>query len=348
MALTTEWLAAWGRFHFERPAWLWALPLLLTLAVWLARRQAAAGHWSTLVDAPLRDALRLPEPALPRASPWPWLAGAWTLAVLALAGPTWQREPATAHATPEGWVLVLDLSPSMAATDVAPSRISRARYAIEDLLRAAQGAHIGLVVYGAEPYTVTPLTDDVATVRGLTGPLAPGLMPTAGDHLGPALSMAHQLLDRAATRGGHVVVLTDGCSDLPAASTAAQALRQRGTPVDMLAIGATATARAPTPSVAAPTPPPPLASDGSESANDLPPPTPALDLAPLRSLAQAGGGRVYGLDALPALIGQLHSQADRMAAPLLGVDAVRWREAGGWLLLPLLLLAAGLARRGWW
>ncbi|MDL2337021.1 MAG: VWA domain-containing protein, partial [Pseudomonadota bacterium] len=160
MDLIADLHAAIGRFHFLRPVWLLALPLLLALAAWLARRSASAGAWSSLIDAPLLEALRLPEPQIHRTSPWPWLALAWTLAALALAGPTWQREPAAAYSAPDGWVLVLDLSPSMAAQDVAPNRATRARYAIDDLLHAARGTRIGLVVFGAEPYTVTPLTDD--------------------------------------------------------------------------------------------------------------------------------------------------------------------------------------------
>jgi Ca-activated chloride channel family protein len=239
--------------------------------------------------------------------------------VLALAGPTWQREPAAANATPDGWVVVLDLSPSMLAPDAAPNRVSRARYAIEDVLGAAQGARIGLVVFSAEPYTVTPLTDDVATVRGLTGPLSPDLMPSTGDKLGPALAMAQQLLERSTTRGGHVVVLTDGYADPEQASTAAQSLRERSTTVDVLAIG------------------------GAGSATIEP-----VDLAQLQQLARAGGGRVFGLNEMPALLTQLQMKVTNSAIALSDVEAERWRDAGVWLLPPLLLLVSFLTRRGWW
>ena len=347
MALIDQVQAALARFHFERPGWLLAVPLLLALAAWLARRSASGSSWSALVDAPLREALRLPEPTMAtRASPWPWLALAWTLAVLALAGPTWQREPAAANSTPDGWVLVLDLSPSMLAADAAPNRVTRARYAIEDVLRATQGARVGLVVFSAEAYTVAPLTDDVATVRGLTGPLAPGLMPSAGDKLGPALVMAQQLLERSSTRGGHVVVLTDGYADPLDAAAAAQSLRERSSTVDVLAIGGTATA-----AMAGATtrviPAKPAERDGTAQAEEPAPITP-VDRALLQQLARAGGGQVFGLDEMPALLTQLQTQVTRNATPLAGVEAVRWRDAGVWLLPPLLLLAALLARRGWW
>ena len=351
MALMAEWQAALARFHFERPGWLLAVPLLLALAAWLARRSASGSGWSALVDAPLLAALRLPEPGMvTRASPWPWLALAWTLAVLALAGPTWQREPAAANSTPDGWVLVLDLSPSMLAPDAAPNRVTRARYAIEDVLRAAQGARIGLVVFSAEAYTVAPLTDDVATVRGLTGPLAPGLMPSSGDKLGPALVMAQQLLERSSTRGGHVVVLSDGYADRLDAATAAQALRKRSTTVDVLAIGGagiTGAAGSSSPVSAAPSTSQSADGDGTAQAEVLAPVEP-VDRALLQQLASAGGGQVFGLDEMPALLRQLQTQVTRSATPLADVEAERWRDAGVWLLPPLLLLAALLARRGWW
>lgn len=335
MALMADWQAAWALFHFERPGWLIAVPLLLALAIWLARRSAAGQGWSALVDAPLLEALRLPEPtAASRASPWPWLALAWTLAVLALAGPTWQREPAAASTTPDGWVMVLDLSPSMLAPDAAPNRVSRARYAIEDVLRSAQGARIGLVVFSAEPYTVTPLTDDVATLRGLTGPLSPGLMPSSGDRLGPALVMARELLERSTTRGGHVVVLTDGYTDGDAADAAARALRDRSTPVDVLAIG-----RAGAPAAQAPSP---------ETAGTEPAAITPVNRSLLQQLARAGGGRVFELSEMPALLSQLQTKATRSATAPSDVQAQRWRDAGVWLLPPLLLLVSLMARRGWW
>lgn len=343
MVLIADWQAAWALFHFERPWWLVAVPLLLALAAWLARRSASVQAWSALVDAPLLEALRLPEPAAAsRASPWPLLALAWTLAVLALAGPTWQREPAAASTTPDGWVLVLDLSPSMLAPDAAPNRVSRARYAIEDVLRAAQGARIGLVVFSAEPYTVTPLTDDVATVRSLSGPLSPGLMPSSGDRLGPALVMARDLLERSTTRGGHVVVLTDGYTDPDEANAAAQSLRERSTPVEVLAIGGTSgSASAPD----APPSPPDTTADTQTDRNAAIEP---VNRALLQQLARAGGGRVFELGEMAALLSQLQTKVPRSATALSDVQAQRWRDAGVWLLPPLLLLVSLMARRGWW
>lgn len=336
MALIAEWQAAIDSFHFLRPMWLLAVPLLLALALWLARRSASVGAWSSVIEAPLLAALRLPEPPVRRATPWPWLALAWMLAALALAGPTWQREPATAYSAPDSWVLVLDLSPSMAAPDVAPNRATRARYAIEDVLRAAQGARIGLVVFGEAPYTVTPLTDDMATVRGLTGPLAPDLMPIAGDKLAPALTMAQQLLERTASTGGHVIVLSDGFTDPIPAAAAAEALHARKTTLDVVGVGTPDGALVPQQKGG-------FLQDTQGGLDRA-----RLDRDRLQQLARAGGGNAYGLDQMPALIAGLQSHVTGAAKPVGDAPADRWRDAGGWLLPLLLLLVAPLARRGWW
>ncbi|MBI3432546.1 MAG: VWA domain-containing protein [Hydrogenophilales bacterium] len=315
MALTQD-------VHFLRPAWLLALPLLWGLSFWLARRRGRDGDWASFIDPDLLPALRLDGGGQPGRSPWPWLALAWTLAALALAGPSWQRAPSPAYRGNAAWVLVLDLSPSMSATDLPPNRVTRARYALDDLLNAARDARVGLVVFGDEPYTVTPLTDDVATVRALLPPLAPDILPTAGDNLAPALGQAGTLLEHGGGRSGQVVVLTDGFADPAAAFDAAGKLRARGVAVSVVGVG--------TPARGAANPQP-------------------LDVDRLRQLAASGGGRYVDLAGLPALIGDLQTQAGHagMAKVKQDIRVAHWLDGGIWLLPFLLLLAAVLARRGW-
>jgi len=120
-------MALMQSFHFLRPAWLLALPVFWGLAVWLARWRGRGGDWARFIDPDLLPGLRLDGGGKPGRSPWPWLALAWTLAALALAGPSWQRAPAAAYRGNAAWVLVLDLSPSMADSDLPPNRVTRAR-----------------------------------------------------------------------------------------------------------------------------------------------------------------------------------------------------------------------------
>ena len=325
------------QFHFLRPLWLLALPVLWATVLWLARRRARDGGWAGLVDPDLLPGLRLDGGEKPGGSPWPWLALAWTLAVLALAGPSWQRQPAPAFRASDAWVMVLDLSPSMNAADVDPNRITRARYALDDLLSAAQDARVGLVVFGAESFTVTPMTDDVATIRSLLPPLNPGIMPTPGDNLAPALVRAGKLLRQSGVRHGRVVVLSDGFDDPAAAFAAAQKLRSHGVDVDVVGIG--------TPSGA-----PVDRSGGGFARNAQGKPVVArLETGRLQQLAASGGGQYTGLTNLPGLIAGLQTGADRVSAakPKQLVRVARWQDGGVWLLPLLLLIAAVLARRGW-
>ncbi|MBU6260860.1 MAG: VWA domain-containing protein [Burkholderiales bacterium] len=333
--------AALHAFHFLRPAWLAALPLLWLAVAWAARRREREGDWGGLIDAELLDGLRLggsEGAARTRyGRPWPWLAAAWTLAALALAGPSWQRDQAPGFRSGANWVLVLDLSPSMAVTDLAPDRVTRARYAIEDLLAQAHDAHVGLVVFSDEAYTVTPLTDDVQTVRALLDPLAPGILPTAGDHLAAGLAQARQLLERAGgLRGARIVVLSDGFDDPAAALQAAAALQQAGARVDLVGIGTAAGAPLPDPN------------GGFVTGAQGRPVLARLDPDPMQRVAAAGGGRYFELGALPTLIDSLtRTPVPGGTSEHDAGEVARWRDGGAWLLLPLLLLAALLARRSW-
>jgi Ca-activated chloride channel family protein len=326
------------QLHFLRPYWLLALPVAWGWVVWLARRRNRDGNWAKLIDPELLPGLRLAAGTGTHArSPWPWLALAWTLALLALSGPAWQRDATTAWRAPAAWVLLFDLSPSMTATDLAPNRVTRARYAIDDLLSAAHDARVGLVAFGDEAFTVTPLTDDVATVRAMLPALSPDIMPTPGDNLAPALDQALKLLKQTGQKNGQVVLLSDGFADPAAAFAAAQRLHSEGATLNVVGIGSAAGAPLTKPSGG-------LALDAKGQPRLV-----RLDTDRLRQLASSGGGRYVDLADLPSLIADLQAKSGRAsgAKGVTGVEVEHWRDAGVWLLPVLLLLAAFLGRRGW-
>ncbi len=324
-------------FHFLRPQWLLLLPLLWGTVFWLARRRDRHQDWSRLIDPQLLPALRLEAGGRAAIRPWPWLALAWTLAALALAGPSWQLIETAAYRAPAAWALVLDLSPSMGAVDLTPNRVTRARYALDDILGAARDARVGLVVFSDEAYTVTPLTEDVATVWSLLPPLAPGIMPGAGDHLAPALDQAAKLVDQVGAKDRRIVVLTDGFDDPAAALSAAAALKSQGIALSVVGVGTQSGA--------------PLRSADGHFAQDAQGRAQwaHLDVARLRQLAASGGGRYFDLAQVPDLVAELQASGQLSgggtSAP--GVKVTDWRDAGSWILPLLLLLSAFLARRGW-
>lgn len=326
-----------SRFHFLHPYWLLALPPLLALAVWLARRRGRDGAWQRLVDGELLPLLRLSEGRAGR-SPWPIVGAAWALAVLALAGPTWQRQITPAYRAPAAWIVALELSPSMEATDIPPSRAARARFAVDDLLSAAHDARVGLIAFAGEAYAVAPLTQDVSTIRNLAQPLAPSLMPEAGDRLAPALDEAGRLVHAATGADRQVIVFTDGFTDPARALLEAQQLRRQGVAVNVVGVGTASGAPEP---------------DGNgnflrdKSGQVV---LTRVDSSLLEQVAAAGGGRYVPLSAMPDLIAHLHAAGSRgMSSGVAArhVELASWLNDGVWLLPPLLLLAALIARRGW-
>ena len=325
-------------FQFLRPGWLVALPLLWGVCIWLARRRTGEGGWAQLIDPELLSGLKLDGAGYSRLTPvWPWLALAWTLAVLALAGPSWQQTPSLAYRGNSDWIVVLDLSPSMMAADLTPDRVTRARYALDDLLNAAKDARVGLVAFGRDAYAVTPMTDDVATIRTLLPALNPDIMPVAGDDLAPALERAGLLASQGGGKDAHIVVLTDGFSDPAAAFAAAKKLQSGNFTVNVVGIGTSAGA--------------PLNQTGGgftrNAGGQLD--MARLDVDSLQQLARSGGGRYVDLSQLPSLIGDLQASTDRtsQASENKDIRVAHRLDGGVWLLPLLLIVAALLARRGW-
>ncbi len=330
-------LNALRELHFLRPLWLCALPPLLLGLVWLRWRQRRSGAWTAVLDAELLQALRLPGGAAGSA-PWLLIGLAWSLCVVALAGPAWERLPGTGFRVPDAWVIVLDLSPSMTSSDVAPDRASRARYVIADLLSAAHDARVGLIAFAGEAHTVVPLTSDVATVRGLLAPLAPSLMPEAGDSVAPALEQALRLLRQSGSRRAKVILLTDGFTDPAQGFSAAQSLRAAGATVEVIGVG--------TPDGA------PLKDAQGNFVHDPQGRSvlSKLPLDPLQRLAAAGGGRYWSIETVRDLIASLQArQLNPLDEGTQSTDqqVTSWRNAGIWLVPGIVLVVGLIARRGW-
>jgi len=315
-----------SEFHLLRPLWLLALipGLVLLIGLWRTRGEGSA--WERVFDRRLLDQLWLEAPG--RASHLPlWLLGSgWLLAVLILAGPVWERLPVPAWQTQWSRVIVLDLSPSMAAADLPPSRLARARFKIRDVLARARQTRTGLVVFAGEPHLVSPLTDDRATIENLLAALSTDIMPVRGDEMAPALQMAGRLLHQTGANGGDILVVSDGMADSGVALARARDLRREGYRVSVLGVGTAQGA------------PVPGSGDMARLSPDI-----------LQTLAQTGGGSYSPLTAddrdlatvlLPPPPYGLSQSRERRKIE-------RWIQYGVWLLPALLLLALPGFRRGW-
>ena len=324
------------QFHFLRPAWLLLLPLLALLLYWLSRHRFDSARWRQVVDARLLPYVLVGGGAVQR---WPRrvLAMVATLAIVALAGPTWERLPQPVYHNEAALVIALDLSRSMDANDVRPSRLARARHKIADLLAARDEGQTALVVYARDAFAVTPLTSDTETILTLLPSLEPNLMPAQGSRAERALELAFELFAGGGVPRGDVLLVSDGLDAL-----ALERLRARldGAPhrLSVLAVGTPAGG------------PIPLPGGGFLKDNDGAIVVPALAERNLRAVAEAGNGVYAAISAddldINALVYQFESglaAADLRAAER---STELWRELGPWLLLPALPLAALAFRRG--
>jgi Ca-activated chloride channel family protein len=324
-------------FHFQHPEWfLLLLPLLLLW--WRVRRPGVHDSpWRRLCDARLLPYLLVNRADRAGRLPAWLLAGGWLLTVIALADPVWDRQPQPVFRSQDARVVVLDLSNSMLAADLPPSRLVRARYKVADILDRSPDGQTGLVVFAGDAFTVAPLSNDTDTIRSLLQPLEPGLMPVQGSRVDLGLTQAMELLTQAGQARGDVLLITDGYTGKDALQ-AARTLHAAGYRLSVLGVGTAAGA--------------PL-SDGQggylrdASGNIV---MPQLDTDALRELAAAGGGHYAGISGtdqdirylLADLSGSLSRESERT-----DLTTNTWQSRGPWLVLLLLPLAALVFRRGW-
>ncbi|MFM8342403.1 MAG: VWA domain-containing protein [Methylomonas sp.] len=198
-----------SELHFLRPEWWLALIPLAILLFKLAKHRYGQGQWSEICDAELLPFLLDHKPTAPRYGNL--IAGglAALLAITALAGPTWQRLPSPTFRNDSALVIALNLAPTMDAADIKPSRIAKARYKIADLLKQRKDGQTALLVYGGDPFTVTPLTADTATITSQLEALSTDIMPSPGTNTAAAIEKAKQLLQQAGLPRGHILLITD-------------------------------------------------------------------------------------------------------------------------------------------
>ena len=231
----------WQDFHFLRPLWLLgALPALLLAFLWV-RRHWQSSPWRDALAPELLAVLLEPQPAARRRLASWALAAALLAGAVSLAGPTWQRLPQPVEQKQDALVILFDLSLSMLAEDLAPSRLMRATHKIVDVLHRRREGFTALVAYAGDSHVAAPLTDDVRTIENLLTALSPAMMPVLGSNPDSALELAHELFDNAGLEQGRILLVTDG---VDAVSSLASGCR-RSFPVAVLGVGTAAAAPIP-------------------------------------------------------------------------------------------------------
>mgnify|MGYP001130857811 CR=1 FL=1 len=197
-----------AQFHFLRPLWLLAIIPAFALALLLWRRKSSGANWRAAIAPELIE--HLLESAQQVRAQWPWLLlTGWLLAVFALAGPAWEKLPQPVLQKRDGLVIVLDLSLSMYAEDIKPSRLQRARFKVLDILQKRREGLTGLVAYSGDAHVVSPLTDDTETIANLVPALTPAIMPSYGSDAAAGIDSALQLLRNSGFERGRILLISD-------------------------------------------------------------------------------------------------------------------------------------------
>ena len=196
---------------FETPAWLWALAALPVLALLEWRAILRARRAARTLVGPRHDSVLLGQTlAHTRRLGFALRLGAMALLVLGAAGPQWGRETVRRQSQGSDLVFVIDVSASMDARDVAPSRLDEARREALGLLERVQGSRAGVVAFAGDAVRLCPLTLDHAATRLVLESLSSSSVSTPGTDVGKALRAALKLLPQGRREEQAVVLWTDG------------------------------------------------------------------------------------------------------------------------------------------
>lgn len=208
----TNYLAQFSQFHFLRPDWFWVLiPLII---FWILKlKVVTTTQWHQVIPPHLANAMLGNNKNNKVKQKRTFVPFIWLLAVIALAGPTWDKIEKPVFQVKRASVIVLDMSMSMRATDIKPNRLSKARFKAIDLANAITDGEVALVAYAGDAFTISPLTPDTRNITALIPSLKPEIMPVQGSYPLLGLTKASELLQQAGYPTGDIYWITDGVDD---------------------------------------------------------------------------------------------------------------------------------------
>lgn len=323
-----------GEFHFLRPLWLLLMPAALLIVFAWHRFSDPRRRWRGVIAPHLLERLIVDGGRGWRLRPVHGACAALVLIGLAAAGPAWEREPPPFTEDKAPMVVAIDLSRSMDAVDLAPTRLERGKQKVRDLMQLRAGSRTGLVVYAGTAHMVVPPTDDPQFMALYLDALDTGMMPRAGKNAAAALALADTLLARESA-AGTVLFITDGFDRAEIPVFAALA---RNSQVQVLVLAAGTTQGGPI-----------RTADGRVATDQQGRPVQGtLDLAALKALSSDADIPLASLTLDDDDVNWVQRRAVRnMQAAQEKNAEVRWKEAGYVLTIPIALLAAFWFRRGW-
>ena len=224
--------------RFEDPIFLcllWVIPLLVVIRLvgWRRRRTKL----KKLGDPEL---LRQLMPGISKYRPtvkFCLMLAAFALLTVMLARP--QMGSKVSHDKRQGieTIICLDISNSMLAQDVAPSRLDKSKMLVENLVDHFSNDKIGLVVFAGDAFVQLPITSDNVSAKMFLQNITPGLIQSQGTNIAQAIDVACQSFTQQKNVGRAVIVITDGENHEPGAEEAAKNAKKNGVNVYILGIG---------------------------------------------------------------------------------------------------------------
>lgn len=224
-----------NEIHLLRPYSLFLFLPFIIFAFLLARRSSSTSIWQKICSPDLMPYV-LTQHAKRNTTSWVLAAITLFLLISALAGPAWQFISVPLIKSQSGLVIVLDLSTSMNANDIKPSRLQRAIYKVNDLLNQRREGQTALLVFSDETFVVTPLTDDIATIKSLLPALDTSIMPSSGQEVNKAIIKASELLTQAGISDGSILLITSTLSQQDMKKTIDSAIQKR-VKISVLGVG---------------------------------------------------------------------------------------------------------------
>ena len=230
----TQWIIA---FHFLRPWWL----ILLVIPLWWVFKSINTNtnksSWEKVIDAKLLKYLLIKGSSKQRQL-MTWMAIIGLVgAIIAAAGPSWEKQEVLALEAENPLMIALNMSSDMNKTDISPSRLSRAKFKIVDLLNSLKETQSGLMVYSSEPFVISPFSDDGQIIINLLAAVNFDIMPTNGDRIDRAIALSVEKFVAAEyIKGDILLIAADAGQGFDTALQNAKQAAAKGYKVNVLSI----------------------------------------------------------------------------------------------------------------
>ena len=235
-------------FRFEDPIYLWLLVLIPVLALvrFISYRNQKR-KLRKFGDPKLLKEL-MPDVSRFRPSVKFWiLLAALALLIVMLARPQMGTKISQEKRTGIETIIALDISNSMLAEDIVPSRLDRSKMMVENLVDHFTNDKIGLIVFAGDAFVQLPITSDYVSAKMFLSSIDPSMMATQGTDIAAAINMGMNSFTQEEGIGKAIIVITDGEDHEGGALEAAEAAKKKGMRVYVLGVGSSQGAPIPIP-----------------------------------------------------------------------------------------------------